>query len=144
MSEPMGGIGESEGSWRLEAEFSAAVAQQEAVSARLTGAQARNSPQYKAAMAFVQASKRKDLEAIKKTMDAPSQAMLAEMVQEMGRADALAMFSEMAAEALRMKDAEVVVRGSRAEVRLKKTDATSKEEITLRVALDQGAWKMAR
>mgnify|MGYP001151426564 CR=1 FL=1 len=59
-------------------------------------------------------------------------------------AGALKMLSEMAGEALRMKDAEVVVRGSRAEVRLKKSDAKSKDEITLQVVLDQGGWKMAR
>jgi hypothetical protein len=70
--------------------------------------------------------------------------MLAEMVAQQGRSGTLKMLSEMAAESLKMKTAEVIVRGSRAEVRLGKTDRNSREQYTLTVALDQGVWKMSR
>ena len=144
MTEPMQGVDESDGPWQVDAEFRVAVVRQPPITARMTGPDAQKSPQYKAVMAFLNACKRKDLEAIKKAMDADSQAMLAEMVAQQGRSGTLKMLSEMAAESLKMKTAEVVVRGSRAEVRLGKTDRNSKEQYTLTVALDQGVWKMSR
>jgi hypothetical protein len=144
MREPMRGIDESDGPWQIEAEFRTPVVQQDPITAKLTGAEALKSPQYKAVMAFLQASKRKDVEQIKKTMDSNSQATFAQMIAELGRADALKMMAEMAAESLKMKDAEVVVRGSTAEVKLKRTGKNSREEVAMKVALDGGTWKMTR
>ncbi len=120
MREPMSGAGKSDGPWQLQAELRTAVARQEPVTAKLTGAEAFKSPQYKTVSAFLQACKRKDLAQIRKTMDPASQATLDQMVAEQGRAGALEMLAGMAAESLKMKQVEVLVRGSKAEVKLMK------------------------
>ncbi len=81
MMEAMRGIDETDGPWRIEATFRTPVLQMAAVTGKLTGAQAKSSPQYKTVMAFLDACKRKDLDGIRKTMDADSQAMLAKAVE---------------------------------------------------------------
>jgi hypothetical protein len=47
MKEPMHGMSDDDGPWRVEAEFSAAAVRRPAVTGVLAGAEARNSPQYK-------------------------------------------------------------------------------------------------
>lgn len=143
MRETMKGVEESEGPWQVQAEFSVPVVQMEAVTAKISGKEALNSPQYKAIMAFLQACKNKDVEAIKKSMDGPSQAQFAKMIEQMGRADALEMLKAMAEDSLSPRIAEVVVRGSKAEVKLMKA-GNERDEMTLSVAMENGVWKMAR
>ncbi|HNY40492.1 MAG TPA: hypothetical protein PKJ41_08850 [Bryobacteraceae bacterium] len=144
MSEPMRGVDESDGPWRVEAEFRTTVVQQEAVTGRMKGAEALNSPQYKAVLAYLHACKRKDLEGIRKLMDAEWQKMLATLVEAQGRAEALEMLAAMAAESLTMKTVEVVVRGSMAEVKLMSVADGLRNEEALKVVLDGGVWKMTR
>ncbi|OHE80505.1 MAG: hypothetical protein A2107_10565 [Verrucomicrobia bacterium GWF2_62_7] len=144
MREPMRGMDEDDGPWRLEAEFRTPVIQQEAVTAKLTGAAALNSPQFKAAMAFNQACQRKDLEAVKRSMDATSQAMLAQMIEQMGRDQTLTMLAAMGEATLKFKTAEVTVRGLKAEVKLMNNTGSEKNETVMTVALDNGVWKMSR
>ncbi len=144
MMEAMRGMDENDGPWRIEATFRTPVLQMAAVTAKLTGAQAKASPQYKTVMAFLDACKRKDLEGIRKTMDADSQAMLAKMVEAQGRAGALDMLAGMATDSLTMKAVEVVVRGETADVKLMNNTGKERNEHTLKVALDAGVWKMSR
>jgi hypothetical protein len=144
MSEPMRGMDENDGPWRLEAEFRTPVVQQEAITGRITGAGALNSPQYKAVMAFNQACKRKDLDAVRNSMDADSQAMLAKMVEQLGRLEALKMLAAMAEEAMTLKTVEVTARGSKAEVKLMNNTGGERNETVMTVALENGVWKMSR
>lgn len=144
MSETMRGMDENDGPWRVEAEFRTPVVQQEAVTARLAGAAALSSPQYKAVMAFNQACKRKDLDAVKGSMDANSQAMLAKMVEQLGRAEALKMLAAMGEEAMTLKTVGVTVRGSKAEVKLMNSTGSERNETVMTVALENGVWKISR
>jgi len=144
MTEPMRGMDENDGPWRLEAEFRTPVVQQEAVTARLTGAAALNSPQYKAALAFNAACQKKDLEAVKRSMDANSQDMLAKMIEQMGREQTLTMLAAMGEDSMTLKTVEVTVRGPKAEVKLMKSTGNERNETVMTVALENGVWKISR
>lgn len=143
MREPMQGVEPSEGPWQVQAEFSVPVIQMEAVTAKLAGKEALNSPQYKAVMAFLKACKNKDVEAIKRSMDSASQGQLAKMLEQMGRVEGLEMLNVMAEDSLSRNIVEVVVRGAKAEVKLLKA-GKERDEMTISVGLENGAWKMAR
>lgn len=144
MNETMRGIDENDGPWRIEAEFRTPVIQQEPVTAKLTGAAALNSPQHKAALAFNRACQRKDLEAVKRSMDANSQAMLAKMIEQMGRDQTVTMLAAMGEDTLKLKAVAVTVRGSKAEVKLMNNAGSERSETTMTLALENGVWKMSR
>lgn len=142
MKEPMGGLGE--GPWRVEAEFNAPVIPMPKVTAAISGAAALKSPQYKAVAEFLTACKKKDLEAIRMSMDADSQVMLAEAVKQQGQKAALEMFAGMAEESLKLKTVEVTVRGNVAEVKLSDNKPGERNEHALKVGLANGVWKLTR
>jgi hypothetical protein len=142
MKETMGGLGE--GPWRVEAEFRTPVIPMPKVTATITGAEALKSPQYKAVVAFLTACKKKDLEAIRMSMDADSQVMLAEAVKQQGQKTALEMFAGMAEESLKLKTVQVTVRGSVADVKLSENKAGERNEHELKVGLANGVWKLTR
>jgi len=54
------------------------------------------------------------------------------------------MLAGMAADSLTMKAVEVLVRGETAEVKLMNNTGSERNEHTLKLALDQGIWKMSR
>jgi hypothetical protein len=144
MKEPMSGFDEAEGPWRVEADFRCAVVRPPAVTGVLTGAAGQNSPQYKAVLAFLQACRNKDLEAILRSVDPDSREELTKMVSANGKEDTLAMFGEVAAEALKLKLDRVTIRGDSAEVELADPAPGSEPRQSLRVVLRAGEWKIAQ
>jgi hypothetical protein len=129
--------------WSLEAEFQAAVIRPAAVSGVLTGAAAQNSPQYKAVIEFLEASRKKDLDAIINCVDPQSRETMAEMFKS-NKAEALNMFASMAAEAAAMKLNKVTVRGNSAEIDFGDGKPASEPKQSLRVVLVKGEWKIAQ
>jgi hypothetical protein len=143
MKKPMSGAHDEAGAWTVAAEFSSAVVRRPAVSGALTGAAALNSPQYKAVLAFLDACKKKDIDAIRKAMDAQSRETLEQMLAA-NKDEALNMFAEMAAESAALKPSKVTVRGDSAEIEMSDGKPGSKSKESLRVALFNGEWKMAQ
>jgi len=144
MKEPMSGFDESDGPWRVEAEFRCTVVRPPAVSGVLTGATAQNSPQYKAVVAFLQACRKKDLDAILKAVDPSSRDSLKQMVSANSKESTLGMLAEMAAETLTFKLNKVTIRGDTAEVELAGSEPGSETVQTLRVVVHNGEWKIAQ
>ncbi|MGO9230036.1 MAG: hypothetical protein ACLQKA_12630 [Bryobacteraceae bacterium] len=143
MKKPMSGAHDETGAWRVEAEFQATVIRPAAVSGVLTGAAALNSPQYKAVLAFMDACKKKNLEAIINSVDPKSRESMAEMFKA-NQAEALNMFAGMAAEAAAMKLNKVTVRGDSAEIAFGDGKPDSEPKQSLRVVLAKGEWKIAQ
>jgi len=142
MKQSMAG-GHDDSRWRLEAEFRSTIIRRAAASGVLTGPAALNSPQYKAVLAFLDACKKKDLDAIRNTMDPQSRETLAPMVAG-GKQQALEMFSQMAAEAAALKLGKVTLRGDSAEVEFGDGKPGEESGRSLRVVLVNGEWKLAQ
>lgn len=141
MKEPLKTI--DDGTWRVEAEFHSAVIRRPAVTGVLTGAAALNSPQYKAVAAFLNACRKKDLEAIQNSVDPPSRKSLAEMIAS-NKEQALEMFANMAGETAALKLTKVTVRGDSAELEFGDGKPGSESKESLRVVLFNGEWKLAQ
>lgn len=142
MKKPMSGAHDEAGAWRLEAEFRSAVTRRPAVSGVLTGAAALNSPQYKAVLAFLDACRKKDPDAIRNAMDPNSREMLAQMMAG-NKVEALNMFAQEAAETAALKLVRVTIRGDSAELEFGDGKPGSKPKESLTVALSGGEWKIA-
>jgi len=143
MMKPMSGAHDETGAWRVEAEFHATVIRPAAVSGVLTGAAALNSPQYRAVLEFLEASRKKDLDAIINCVDPQSRESMAEMFKS-NKAEALNMFASMAAEAAALKLNKVTVRGDSAEIDFGDGKPGSEPKQSLRVVLVKGEWKIAQ
>jgi len=137
MKGTMAGARDADPRWRVEAEFASAVIQRPAVSGELTGAAAENSPQYKAVLAFLDACRKKDADAILNSVGPPSQETFKGMLAG-NKAEALNMLADMAAETAKLKLTKVTVRGDSAEI-----DFGDGRQ-TMNVARYNGAWKMAQ
>ena len=142
MKKAMSGAHDETGAWRVEAEFSSAVVRRTAVSGVLTGAAALNSPQYKAVVAFLDACRKKDIDAIRNAVDAKSRETLAQMIAG-NKEEALNMFAGMAAETAALKLSTVTVRGDSAEIGFSDGKPGSESRMSLRVAIFNGEWKIA-
>jgi hypothetical protein len=116
MKREMRGVDESGGPWRVEAEFRTPVAARPAVTGSFTGAAARESAVYRAVQAHLAACRKRDLEAIRKTMNSKAQKTPAQFEAAQGQKAVLDMFVKEAAGALKMKLTRVTVRGDTAEV----------------------------
>jgi hypothetical protein len=143
MTEPMSGVFEEEGPWRVEAEFRTQVLRRAAVTAVLTGAEAQSSPQYKAVTTFLEACRKKDLDAIRNSVDPNSSEALEQMIAG-GEEEAIEILAAMAAESLTLELIQVTVRGDSAEVELADTKPDSETRQVLRVVPSDGEWKLAQ
>lgn len=144
MKNPMRAVDEAEGPWRVQAEFRTPVVARPAVTGSFTGAEARNSAPYKAVQAHIQASQKRDMEAIKKTMNANALGMLAKFEADRGKKAVLDMFFEEAAGTQKMKLTKVIVRGDTAEVVFSETSKDSSGQQVMRVVLENGVWKIGQ
>jgi hypothetical protein len=108
----------------------------------LSGAAALNSPQYKAVLAFLEACRKKDVDAIRNSMDPKSRDTLAEMLAG-NREEALNMFAQMAAETAALKLSKVTIRGDSAELDFVGSKPSESQQ-SLRVVLAGGEWKLAQ
>jgi len=115
MKKAMRAVMESEGLGRWSGLRTPVVARP-TVTGSLTGAAARDSAPYKAVQANLLACQKRDLEAIRKTMNSNAQGMLAKFEAARGKKAVLDMCAEMAAETLKMKLTKVTVRGDTADV----------------------------
>ena len=141
MKKAMRAVDEEEGPWRVEAEFRTPIVARPAVTASYTGMEARNSAPYKAVQAYLQACQTKDLEAIRKTLNANAQQLLAKYEAAQGKKAVLDMFVQEAAEASKLKLTKVIVRGDTAEVVLSGGSKESNVQQVMRAVLDNGVWK---
>jgi hypothetical protein len=144
MKKPMHGMSDDDGPWRVEAEWSADVVRRPAVTGVLTGAEARNSPQYKAARAFLQACRKKDIEGIRAAIDPKTRDAMMQMFSGSNKEEALTAFSRMADDTLTYTLTKITVRGDSAELDFKNPKPDSGSSQKLRVVLVGGEWKMAR
>jgi hypothetical protein len=144
MKEPMTGMSDEDGPWRVEAQFSSAIVRRPAVSAQITGEAARTSPQYKAARAYFEACRKKDVEAIRAAVEPGSRDAMTQMFSGPNKEDALNMFAQMAAEALSFKLERITVRGDSADLEFKGTNADSSSSQIIHMALSGGEWKITR
>ncbi|MDP2998773.1 MAG: hypothetical protein Q8N47_14905 [Bryobacterales bacterium] len=144
MKKAMRAVMESEGPWQVEADFRTPVVARPSVTGSFTGAAARDSAPYKAVQAHLLACQKKDLEAIRKTMNPNAQGTLAKFEAARGRKAMLDACAEMATETLKMKLTKVTVRGDTAEVEFSGGDETSSSVQTMPVVLDNGVWKIGQ
>ena len=142
MKKPMRAVDESEGPWQVQAEFRTPIVVRPAVTATYTGTEALNSAPYKAVQAYLQACQKKDLDAIRKTLNTNAQQLLAKYEAERGKKAVLDIFVAEAAGAVKLKLTKVIVRGDTAEVVLSGgAQESSSEQVVMPVALDNGVWK---
>lgn len=142
MKASMASAQDEDGRWRVEADFRSVVVRRAALSGVLTGAAALNSPQYKAVVAFLDACRKKDVDAIRNSMDPGSRETLKEMIAS-NKEQALNMFAQMASETAALKLGKVTIRGDSAEIDF--VDSKSPEaKQSLRVVLTGGEWKLAQ
>jgi hypothetical protein len=144
MKKAMRAVMESEGPWQVEAEFRTPVAARPTVTGSLTGAAARDSAPYKAVQANLLACQKKDLEAIRKTMNSNAQGMLTKFEAARGKKAVLDMCAGMAAETLKLKLTKVTVRGDTADVVFSGSDKESSSEQVMHVVLENGVWKIGQ
>lgn len=144
MKEPMTGMSDDDGPWRVEAQFSSGVVRRPAVTAVLTGPSAVNSPQYKVIKAYLEACRKKDVEAIRAVIDPRSREAMTQMFSGPDKEEALNMFAQMAAEALTFDLTKITVRGDAADVEFKSTKPDSSSSQILRVVQSGGEWKISR
>lgn len=144
MKKPMRAVDESEGPWQVEAEFRTPIIARPAVTASLTGDAARNSAPYKAVQGHLLACQKRDLEAIRRSMNSNAREILAKFEAAQGRKALLDMFAGEAAEALKMKLVGVTVRGDSAEVAFAGVAKDSGSRQVMRVILEDGAWKIGQ
>lgn len=133
---------EDAGAWLLEAEFRAAVVRRPAVSGVLTGTAALNSPQYKAVLAFVDACRKGNVDAIRNAVAPTSWEGLAGILAS-NKEEALKMFAQMAAETATLKPMKVTIRGDSADIELGDGKPGSKPKESQTVTLINGEWKSA-
>jgi hypothetical protein len=143
MKKPMQGAHKETGAWTVEAEFHAAVMWPAAVSGVLKGAAAQNSAPYKAVLAFLDACRKKDAEAVLNSVDPQSRDSMREMLKA-NRAEMLNMFAGMAAEAASLKLIQVTVRGDSAQIDFGDGKPGAEPKQSLRVVLANGEWKLAQ
>jgi hypothetical protein len=143
MKKPMHGMSDDDGPWRVEAEWSADVVRRPGVTGVLTGAEAHNSPQYKAARAFLDACHKKDVEAIRAAVDPKGRDEMMQMFSGPNKEETLAAFSHMANDALNYTLTKITVRGDSAELDFKDPKDSGNSQ-TLRVVLAGGEWRLAR
>jgi hypothetical protein len=141
MKQPVRTVDEDEGPWRVEAEFRTPVAARPGVTATYTGAEALASGPYKAVQAYLQACQSKDLEVIRKTLNANAQQLLTKYAAEQGRKAVLDMFAAEAAETAKLKLTKVIVRGDSAEIVYSGGSGDSSLQQTMRAVFENGAWK---
>ncbi|MCE5306257.1 MAG: hypothetical protein LLG20_01300 [Acidobacteriales bacterium] len=144
MKTAMRAVEESEGPWQVEVKFRTPVIARPAVTANLTGAAALNSPQYKAVQAHVEACRKRDMAAIRKTLHPNGLSILDQFVAARGEKAVLDMFAGEAAELHGLKPTSVTVRGDSAEVKFSSGTKESSSEHTMRLALDNGVWKIGQ
>jgi hypothetical protein len=144
MKEAMRGVEEGEGPWQVEAEFRTPVLARPVVTGSFTGAEARESAPYKAVHAHLLACRKKDLEAIRKSLSPSSQQMMAQFEAAQGKNAVLEMFAEEAAGTLSLKLSRVTVRGDTAELAFSGEVEESGSQQVMRVVLDHGAWKIGQ
>ena len=144
MKKPMAAMSDQESTWRAEAEFRSAVVRRPAVTAVLTGADALKSPQYKIARAFLEACRKKDVEAIRATIEARSSGAMMAMFIGADKEDTLNRFAQMAADTLGYQLVKITVRGDTADLRFKDSKPDAMNSQTLYVALSAGQWKIVR
>jgi hypothetical protein len=144
MKKAMRAVMESEGPWQVEADFRTPVAARPTVTGSFTGAAARDSAPYKAVQANLLACQKKDLEAIRKSMNSNAQGMLAKFEAARGKKAVLDMCAQMAAETLKLKLTRVTVRGDTAEVLFSGSDKESSSEQVMHVVLEDGVWKIGQ
>lgn len=140
MKEPRSGMSDADGPWLVDAQFHSAVVRRSAVSGVLTGPAALSSPQYKAVLAFLEACRKKDLDAIRDSVEPQGRESLAQMFAGPSKAEALDMFAKNAAETLALKLAKVTVRGDSADVDF--VGAKPADSQGLKVVLSGGEWKV--
>jgi hypothetical protein len=144
MKEPLHGMSDEDGPWRVEAEWSADVVRRPAVTAVLTGAEARNSAQFKAAAAFLEACRKKDVDAIRAAIDPKTRDAMMQMFSGPDKDDTLTAFSQMADATLAYTLTKITVRGDSAELDFKDPKPDSGSSQKLRVVQASGEWKIAR
>lgn len=129
-------VDESSGPWRVEAEFRAAVLARPAITATYTGADAVNSGPYKAVQSYLRACQKKNLEAIRQTLNRNARQLLAKYEASQGKQAVLDMFVAEAAGTAKLKLTKVVVRADTAEVIF----GGPGESLTMRAVLENGVW----
>jgi hypothetical protein len=144
MKEPMTGMSDQDGPWRIEAQFSSAVVRRPVVTAMLTGPAALNSPQYKAAMAFLQACRKKDVDAIRAAIDPRARDAMMQMFSGANKDEGLNMFAQMATDTLTFNLTKITVRGDSADLEFKSPNPDSGSSQSLHVVQSGGEWKIAR
>jgi hypothetical protein len=144
MKEPMHGMSDDDGPWRVEAQFASAVMRRPAVTGVLTGAEAQNSAQYKAVKVFLEACKKKDVDAILAANDPKSRDAIKQMFSGPDKEETLNAFAQMASDTLAYHLTKITVRGDSAELDFKDPKPDSGTSTSLRVVLAGGEWKMAR
>lgn len=129
--------------YQYQATFQVRVETPPPVTATLTGAQARNSPQVKAAMEYYAAGKRGDMATLRRL--APPEMLLRfdDMKKQLGEEQAMKQFREFwkqspAPEAYRKQISKVVVRGNQASVIIKEQGGAS----WLKLTRQNGVWKL--
>jgi hypothetical protein len=143
MKQPMHGMSDDDGPWQVEAKFAAAVVRRAAVTGLLTGQTALDSPQYRAARAFLSACKKKDLEAINASIDPRSRAKMMQMFEGGNREETLRMVSDMALSTLSFHLVKITVRGDTADLKFEDPKPDSGSSQTLHVAQSSEGWKIA-
>jgi hypothetical protein len=141
MKQAMRAVDEEEGPWRVAAEFRTPIVLRPPITASYTGAEALNSAPYKAVQAHLQACQKKDLEAIRKTLNSNAQQLLAKYEAAQGKKAVLEMFVAEAAETAKMKLTKVIVRGDSAELIFSGGSGDSTLTQTLRAVSENGVWK---
>ncbi len=143
MKEPMPTMQEDDAHWSVEADFRCAVIPRPAVTATLTGAAALSSPQYRAVLAFLEACRKGNVEAIRAAVDAHSRESLGAMIAS-NKQEALKMFAHMAADTTALKLAKIIVRGESAQLQFVDPRRGADVQQSMSVLLVDGEWKIAR
>jgi hypothetical protein len=144
MKEPMNGMSDEDGPWSIDAEFHCAVVRRPAVTSALTGAAGLDSPPYKAAMVFLAACRKKDINAIRDAVDPQSRASMMKMFAGDNKEEALNMFAQMAEQTATFKLTKVTIRGDSADVEFADPKPGSGNSETLHLVLGAGEWKIAQ
>lgn len=141
MKKAMRAVDEEEGPWRVAAEFRTPIVLRPAITASYTGTEALNSAPYKAVQAYLLACQKKDLEAIRKTLNTNAQQLMAKYEAAQGKKAVLDIFVAEADETATMKLTKVIVRGDTAEMMFSGGSEDSSVRQTMRAVLENGVWK---
>jgi hypothetical protein len=129
--------------YQYQATFRVRVETPPPVTATLTGAQARSSPQVKVVMEYYAAGKRGDMAALRRLSPPEMFQRFEDMKKQVGEKEAAKMFNEFwkqqpAPEIYRKMVTKVVVRGDLATIVIKEKDGTS----WLTMKRQNGVWKL--